>query len=166
MAPLSRRSLLCGAGFCTSISLAGCSVLGFSDESPNRARVDYVYVTVVHEQSHTVDLLIMDEETPVYMRSKTFEGAEDESDPFETGGGNFEDLPDEPGEYVIWFQLDGRRWHKFDFSEWDVMPAGWDEGEFPDAVVVGYTIGNENREEGPPNVSLTVDAADSEQRDE
>ncbi len=105
----------------------------------------------------------MEDETPVYMRSKTFEGAEDESDPLNTGGGNFEGLPEDPGEYDIWLQLDGRRWDQFDFSEWDTLPAGWDEGEFPDAVVVGYTIGNENREEGPPNVSLTVRAANPEQ---
>ncbi|PSP75381.1 hypothetical protein BRC81_15815 [Halobacteriales archaeon QS_1_68_20] len=88
------------------------------------------------------------------------------SDPFNTGGGNFEGLPEEPAEYTIWLQLDGRRWDKFDFSEWDTLPAGWEEGNFPDAVVVGYTIGNEDREEGPPNVSLTVEPAKEEESGE
>ncbi|PSP75380.1 hypothetical protein BRC81_15810 [Halobacteriales archaeon QS_1_68_20] len=163
MKHLSRRTLLAGAGLGATASVVGYGHHELTKDPPNRARVDHVYVTVVHEQSHTVDLLIMKDETPVYMRSKTFDGAEDESDPYNTGGGNFEDLPEEPAEYIIWLQLDGRRWDTFDFSEWDTLPAGWEKGNFPDAVVVGYTIGNEDREEGPPNVSLTVRAADPEQ---
>ncbi len=156
MTRLSRRTLLAGTGLGATATAAGYGLFGSSADPPNRARVDHVHVNIVHEQSHTVDLLIMEDETPIYMDSRTFEGAEDESDPYEVGGGTFEDLPEKAGEYVIWLQLDGRRKDKFDFSEWDELPAGWEEGNFPDAVVVGYSIGHEGREDGPPAVSLFV----------
>ena len=159
MTRLSRRSLLAGAGLGATASVVGYGHHELTKETPNRARVNHVHVNIAHEQSHTVDLLIMEDESPVYMRSKTFAGAKDESDPYEVGGGTFDDIPQQAGEYVIWLQLDGRRWDKFDFSEWDTMPAGWEEGNFPDAIAVGYSIGHEGREEGPPAVSLTVESA-------
>ena len=166
MVSIQRRKLLAGAGLGLGISLAGCSALDRSGDSPNRARISYVHVDIVHEQSHTVDLLIMDDEEPIYLQSKTFEGAADESDPFEIGGGHFEDLPEAAGEYVIWLQLDDQRWDTFDMSRWDSLPAGWEEGDFPEALVVSYTIGHEGREEGPPAVKLTVgvdNSGDSEE---
>ena len=163
MTSVSRRSLLGGVGLGLGISLAGCSALDRSEESPNEAQVSSVAVTITHEQAHTIDLLILEGERPVYLQSKTFEGAEDESDPFEVGGGHFEKLPEEAGEYVIWLQLDGTRWDKFDMSKWDVLPAGWREGEFPDAISIHYMISTLNPDNESPDVGLTVSPVDRDQ---
>ena len=156
MTSIQRRELLTGVGLGLGVSLAGCSALGRSDESLNEAQVSSVSVTITHEQSHTIDLLILEGEKPVYLQSKTFEGAEDESDPFEVGGGHFGDLPEKAGEYAIWLQLDGSRWDKFDMSKWDMLPTVWREGEFPNAIRVSYMISTLNTDSESPEVTLTI----------
>ena len=156
MAGIQRRELLAGVGLGLGISLAGCSALDRSEDSPNEAKVSYVNVSISHEQSHTVDLLILEDETPVYMQSKTFEGNPDPDDLYSIGGGHFEDLPEEAGEYVIWLQLDGTRWNTFDMSKWDMLPTVWREGEFPNAIGVGYSIATLNPENESPEVSLSI----------
>lgn len=150
-----RRSVLRFAGAGLLASLSGCSA--FANSSPPRTIISGVYVTNHHDEPHTVHLLIFDEESeepmePVYFRSREFE-ANDPDKKFQVGGGSFEGLPTDPGNYHVEIRLDERRWDTVDVSYYD---------DLPDRIKIDVFIGYTFKESGPPEWKVTV----SEPKDE
>lgn len=151
----NRRSIIQGAGVGLLASLGGCSALG-SNPSP-QATISGIYVTNNHDEPHTVYLLIFDKESdepmePVYFRSKTFE-ANDPDEKYQVGGGHFEGLPTDPGNYHVEVRLDQRKWDSESVDAYENLP---------ERIIIDVTIGYMFKESGPPAWRVTVTEAKDE----
>jgi len=146
---VNRRKYLRYTGIGILASISGCTAFGI--ESTPKATISEVAVTNAHEEPHTVHLLIFDRESeepmePVYFRSREFE-ANDPDKKLQVGGGVFEGLPTEPGNYNVEIRLDDRRWDTVDVSAYENLP---------DRIVIDVTIGYKSKENGPPAWKVTV----------
>jgi hypothetical protein len=146
---LDRRSVLqsAGVGFLTSFS--GCSA--FTQDQPVEATISEIYVNNIHDEPHTVHLLIFEKSSdepmePVYFRSKRFE-ANNPSEKFESGGGFFEGFPAEPGNYHVEIRLEDREWDSIAVSQFENLP---------DRIVITVTIGYTFKEDGVPEWKVTL----------
>jgi hypothetical protein len=90
-------------------------------------------VTNLDFRAHTVSVLVLDDEEPVYWAEMDASAAEpeatDPSDVATAGGGSFEGVPAEVGECVLYAWRDRQpapKWEKFDFREMDASCLGLD----------------------------------------
>lgn len=148
---LNRRSILCNGGLCLLASLSGCNSI--NGNSPPKVIISQIYIDNIDDKSHTVHVLIYDRgtEEPVYLRSKTVE-ANDRSDDSEIGGGSFEGLPTESGNYEIWIRLEGRGWKSVQIDKYK---------NIPERVTVGISIGYKRKESDTPAWKITVSDTES-----
>jgi hypothetical protein len=131
--------------------LSGCNAQGGNS---SEVIINHIYVDNIDDKSHVVHVLIYDqeEESPVYLKSKTFEA----NDYSETGisGGLFKNLPRKPGNYEVWVRLDQREWDGVDVST---------IRNLPNQIDVGVSIGYQRKEDGPPAWKVTVSESEKGQ---
>jgi hypothetical protein len=114
MSPLARRRALQLVGAAFTAGLAGCSAFG--ERSSPTLRLGRLVVTNYDHRPHTVHVLFLTDDSPVYWASKGV-SAGDEAGP---GSARFEDYPTEPGDSVFHVRTDSRPksgWERFDFGE-------------------------------------------------
>lgn len=124
MTTLSRRRLLNLAGGAAAVGLAGCSGGGDDGEAAaETTRLGELAVTNFDADPHTVHAVFLEENDPVYWRSKRVPGAE-EGTPQDVV---FDGYPTDPENNVLHVRLDGQSrsaWQRFDFGEADVACLG------------------------------------------
>lgn len=116
MPSLTRRSLFRFCGAMCAGWLAGCTA--YTDQSATPSRLGGLMVVNHDLQSHTVHSLLLEDETPVYWATKQVAPAQDST----PGTAIFEDLPAEPGDYVLHVRTDTQPKSdatRFNFSEYD-----------------------------------------------
>ena len=131
MLPVTRRRTLQMGGSAIVAGLAGCGAFGRG--SPPDPTLGDIEVTNLDFRSHTVSVLVLDAEEPVYWAEMDASAAEpeadDSSDVARAGGGSFEGFPTDVGEYVLYAWRDRQpasKWESFDFSEVDASCVGLD----------------------------------------
>lgn len=91
---LSRRSTITLAGCCL-VPLSGCSSSG-TDE----IRIEYLAVENEHPDPQNVQVLLVEDGEPVYMRTVSADGFDEETNT--VGGEILEGYPERSGEYVVY----------------------------------------------------------------
>ena len=131
MPRLTRRKTLQTSGSALVAGLAGCGALdGDPAPDPTLGEID---VTNLDFRAHTVSVLVLDDDEPVYSAEMDVSAAEpeatDPSDVATAGGGSFEGFPTEVGEFVLYAWRDRQpasKWERFDFREKSVSCLGLD----------------------------------------
>lgn len=116
---MTRRRMMAVGGTVGTGMLAGCStVLGKTKGQP--VSLNQLVVNNNHDQSHIVDVIIIEEDEPVYLRSCHAEGFDDGSR--QSGGCVLDGYPTKPGEYRFFARKreSPDSWSKLDFSELDL----------------------------------------------
>lgn len=121
MSTLSRRRLLNLVGGGAAVGLAGCSGGGDGEDDGDAASSESLQlaelaVTNFESQPHTVHLVFLDGDDPVYWRSQAVAAAE-EGVPQEAV---LDGYPGAPAEQVLHVRLDDgapSEWKRFDFAE-------------------------------------------------
>lgn len=114
-----RRTLQCLAGAAGTVALAGCSSLG---DDATITTLESIRVTNSDTGRHTVHVLVLDGENPVYANSSPIAGQNDDNDDDLTTVHHFEDLPEEEGTFVLyaWIEgLDREFWGSLDLGQED-----------------------------------------------
>jgi hypothetical protein len=143
MVALSRRDALrAGIGVATGVGLAGCS----SGPELLSFRFEELRALNTHGEPHTVSLLLLEDDEPVF-RSTVDLGAAEESDSSSTAADSarFESIPSEPGRYELyaWLQQGSHdEWTRFAVDAGEV-----DGADEPLCAAVILTI--ESLESGP-----------------
>lgn len=119
---MSGSAIIAGLSGCTAFARGGTeSTLG------------HITVSNLDFRSHTVSVLILDGEEPVYSAEVDASAAKPEEDDSSevaiSGGGSFEGVPTEVGDHVLYAWRDRQptsEWKQFDFSEVDASCLGLD----------------------------------------
>jgi len=124
MARLTRRRTLQLGSVTLGGAIAGCTALGDGDSET--LTLGELHVDNLDFESHTVSVLFLDGENPVYWDTMDASPAESEEDDATdvavAGGGIFEGYPTEVGNYVMYAWRDQQprsEWEQFDFREHD-----------------------------------------------
>lgn len=124
MTSLSRRRLLNLASGATAVAVAGCTGgRGDGGAAADPTQLGELAVTNFDADPHTVHVVFLAEDDPVYWRSKRVPAADD-GDPQDVV---FENYPIEPEDHVLHVRLGGQsrsEWQRFDFDETDTACVG------------------------------------------
>lgn len=116
---LTRRRAMAVGGTVGTGMLAGCvTVLGKTKGQP--ISLNYLVVNNNHNQSHTVDVMIMEGDEPVYLESCHAEAFDEESR--QSGGCVLDGYPTKPGEYRLFARRRASHdsWATLNFSSLDL----------------------------------------------
>lgn len=95
---LSRRRVMTVGGTAVIGMLTGCASVRGKTES-QQVGLNNLVVNNNHDQSHAVDVMILEDDEPVYLESCTVEAFDEESR--QSGGCVLDGYPTKPGEYRL-----------------------------------------------------------------
>ena len=131
MVRVTRRQTLQLSASAILGGLTGCSALG-GNSDPD-ARLGEIDVTNLDFRAHTVSVLILDDEEPVYSGEMTVSAAEpeadDSTDVATAGGSSFEGVPSSVEGCILYAWRDDQspsKWSEFDFREQSASCLGLD----------------------------------------
>ncbi|WP_460917901.1 hypothetical protein [Salinarchaeum chitinilyticum] len=137
MPSLTRRNVLQAASTSAVVGLAGCSLLADSSSQP--PELGSIEVLNDDDSPHTVQVLLLEDGTPVFWRSVRLAGASADASSF----AEFEQQPTGPEPYVIYARLG------------EASPSAWrrlDVGQYSTACI-GISIQVDDRD-GSPYLSI------------
>lgn len=130
-------------GAALGVGLAGCSVLSQESTSTD-TRLGELSVNNLDSKPHTVHVLMLADDEPVYWTSVQAEPFDPETE--QAGGDTVDGYPTDPGGYVLHAWYDSQStdvWKRFNFSTHDAPCA-----------ILTINVGSLDETPGPPSLTI------------